>query len=138
MVSTAITAWNWFPDVICDGLSDQEEIMTAICEAKGATYDGVDCVGDLDDSRLTVRGRKERGDGCSLIGAGVSLRGAGDDETGNERSLPCDNSAEHCGDRGTSTSERQSLRRRVNVIEFGTRLHRCNALIPSSSVPAAS
>lgn len=54
VASTAIVSWSFFPDIICDGQSDQEEIMTAICEAKGATYDGVDCVGDLNDATFTV------------------------------------------------------------------------------------
>lgn len=46
--------WYSFPDIICDGKSDQKEIMTAICEAKGAAFDGVDCVGDLNDATYTV------------------------------------------------------------------------------------
>ena len=54
MVSTAMTAWNVVPDIIGDGVSDQMEIMTAICETKGATFDGTDCVGELNDSVVNV------------------------------------------------------------------------------------
>lgn len=46
--------WNVIPDIIGDGASEQEEIMTAICETKGATFDGADCVGELDDSIVYV------------------------------------------------------------------------------------
>lgn len=42
------------PDIIGDGVSEQFEIMTAICETKGAAFDGTDCVGDLDDSTVHV------------------------------------------------------------------------------------
>lgn len=49
-----MVSWGANLDIICDGQSDQEDIMTAICDAKGATYDGIDCVGDLNDSTLTV------------------------------------------------------------------------------------
>lgn len=54
MVSTNIKDWNVIPDIIVDGVSDQEDIMTAICETKGATFDGTDCVGELDDSTVFV------------------------------------------------------------------------------------
>ena len=54
MVSTAVDVWEVVPDIIGDGVSDQEEIMTAICETKGAAFDGIDCVGELDDSTVTV------------------------------------------------------------------------------------
>lgn len=52
-----VTQRYWFgiPDIIGDGVSEQEEIMTAICEAKGATFNGVDCVGELNNSTLLVR-----------------------------------------------------------------------------------
>lgn len=53
-MSSAIATWDVIPDVYCDGVSDQEEVMTIICNGKGATYDGVDCVGELDDSPVTV------------------------------------------------------------------------------------
>ncbi len=46
--------WNLIPDVIGDGVSDQQEIMAAICEAKGAAFDGIDCVGDLNDATVYV------------------------------------------------------------------------------------
>ena len=46
--------WRVIPDVIGDGVSDQQEIMAAICEAKGAGFDGTDCVGDLNDSTVYV------------------------------------------------------------------------------------
>lgn len=55
MVSTTMTAWNLVPDIIGDGVSEQIEIMTAICETKGATFDGTDCVGELNDSTVQVR-----------------------------------------------------------------------------------
>lgn len=54
VVSTAIMTWDVVPDVYCDAVSDQEEVMAIICNAKGAMYDGVDCVGELDDSPVTV------------------------------------------------------------------------------------
>ena len=54
MVSTAIGEWQIVPDIIADGVSIQEEIMTAICETKGAAFDGTDCNGELDDSTVTV------------------------------------------------------------------------------------
>lgn len=47
--------WGVITDIIGDGVSEQEEIMTAICETKGATFDGTDCVGELDDSTVHVR-----------------------------------------------------------------------------------
>lgn len=43
------------PDVIGEGVSEQKNVMKAICEAKGSTFDGVDCVGELNDSEVTVR-----------------------------------------------------------------------------------
>lgn len=52
--------WGFIPDLATDGRSDQEDIMTAICDAKGATYDGLDCVGDLNNSTFTVRGCPSR------------------------------------------------------------------------------
>ena len=54
MVTTTMTGWNILPDIIGDGVSDQKDIMTAICETKGATYDGVDCVGELNDASVHV------------------------------------------------------------------------------------
>ena len=54
MVTTTMTEWNRVPDIIGDGVSEQEEIMTAICETKGTTYDGVDCVGELNDATVYV------------------------------------------------------------------------------------
>lgn len=54
MLSTNIEDWAVLPDIIADGVSDQEEIMTAICETKGAAFDGTDCVGELDDSPVFV------------------------------------------------------------------------------------
>lgn len=55
MVTTTQRYWSGIPDIIGDGVSEQEEIMTAICEAKGATFDGTDCVGELNNSTLYVR-----------------------------------------------------------------------------------
>lgn len=54
MVTTTMNAWRVIPDIIGDGVSEQHEIMTAICETKGATYDGTDCAGELDDSTVHV------------------------------------------------------------------------------------
>ena len=54
MVSTNTEHWDVIPDIIADGVSDQEDVMTAICETKGATFDGTDCVGELDDSTVFV------------------------------------------------------------------------------------
>lgn len=58
MASTAISHWDSVPDIIADGMSDQEDIMTAICEAKGSTLDGTDCVGELNDSTVEVKGAR--------------------------------------------------------------------------------
>lgn len=55
MVTTTTSIWELIPDIIGDGVSDQEEIMMAICEAKGAAFDGTDCVGELNDSTFYVR-----------------------------------------------------------------------------------
>ena len=61
MVTTSMAEWDRFPDIIGDGVSEQEEIMTAICETKGATFDGTDCVGELDDSTVHVSDRRQLG-----------------------------------------------------------------------------
>ena len=55
MAATTIFDWGIIPDIIGDGVSEQQEIMTAICENKGSTFDGMDCVGELDDSLVSVR-----------------------------------------------------------------------------------
>lgn len=54
MVTTTMNTWRVLPDIIGDGEAEQEEIMTTICETKGATFDGTDCVGDLDDTSVYV------------------------------------------------------------------------------------
>ncbi|CAM9327321.1 unnamed protein product, partial [Hapterophycus canaliculatus] len=54
VVSTTLVAWPTRPDYIGTGESEQHVINAAICEGKGATYDGVDCVGELNDSEITV------------------------------------------------------------------------------------
>lgn len=54
MVTTSMIKWGIIPDIIGDGVSEQEEIMTVICETKGAQFDGTDCVGELDDSTVHV------------------------------------------------------------------------------------
>lgn len=54
MVTTTMKKWSASPDIIGDGVSEQLEIMTAICEAKGAAFDGTDCVGELNASNVTV------------------------------------------------------------------------------------
>lgn len=56
MASTAISTWFSVPDIIADGTSDQQDVMTAICETKGAAFDGTDCVGELNDATVEVRG----------------------------------------------------------------------------------
>ena len=61
MVTTTMTEWGMIPDIIGDGVSEQEEIMTAICETKGATFDGTDCVGELDDSTVFVSTHRSHG-----------------------------------------------------------------------------
>lgn len=48
MVSAGNDFWNVIPDFIGDGIGDQEEIMTAICEGIGQEVDGTDCDGDAD------------------------------------------------------------------------------------------
>lgn len=42
------------PDVVAEGSSDQKVIMSIICGGKGATFDGTDCVGELNDSPIRV------------------------------------------------------------------------------------
>ena len=63
MVSTAVTTWGYYngeggwgriPDLIAEASADQEVIMTAICETKGARFVGTDCVGALDETAVTV------------------------------------------------------------------------------------
>ncbi|CAN0272345.1 unnamed protein product [Ascophyllum nodosum] len=63
MVSTGVTTWGYYngafgwgriPDLIAEASADQEVIMTAICETKGAAFDGIDCVGELDETAVTV------------------------------------------------------------------------------------
>ncbi len=54
VVSTSMSVWGLIPDVVGDGVSDQVGIMAAICEAKGAAFDGADCVGDLNDATVFV------------------------------------------------------------------------------------
>lgn len=54
MVTTTMTTWRVLPDIIGDREAEQEDIMTTICETKGATFDGTDCVGDLDDTPVYV------------------------------------------------------------------------------------
>lgn len=60
MVTTTMTAWGVIPHIIGDGVSEQDEIMTAICETKGSTYDGTDCAGELDDSTVYVSSHRYR------------------------------------------------------------------------------
>lgn len=40
-----IDSWGVIPDLIGDGTSDQEEIMTAICKGAGEGFGGVTCDG---------------------------------------------------------------------------------------------
>ncbi|CAN0345437.1 unnamed protein product, partial [Ascophyllum nodosum] len=63
IVSTAITTWGYYdgasgwgriPDLFVEASADQEVIMTAICETKGTAFDGTDCVGDLDETAVTI------------------------------------------------------------------------------------
>ncbi|CAM9855253.1 unnamed protein product [Ascophyllum nodosum] len=63
MASTAVTTWGYYngglgwgriPDLIAEASADQEVVMTAICETKGAAFDGTDCVGELDETAVTV------------------------------------------------------------------------------------
>ena len=53
MGSPRIEEWygRFYPDFVGEGRSDQEAIMGAICAAKKAPFDGVDCVGE--DSAAT-------------------------------------------------------------------------------------
>lgn len=50
VVSAANDFWNVIPDFIGDGIGDQEEIMTAICDGIGQVVDGTDCDGDAADT----------------------------------------------------------------------------------------
>lgn len=54
MVTTTMHKWGVIPDIIGDGAAEQQKIMTTICETKGATFDGTDCVGNLDDTPVYV------------------------------------------------------------------------------------
>eukprot|EP00904_Undaria_pinnatifida_P008258 jgi/Undpi1/4562/HiC_scaffold_18.g07916.m1 len=77
MVSTTLTEWNVVPDIIGDGVSEQFEIMTAICETKGAAFDGTDCVGDLDDSTVHIEFQLGEYylDGPIFVKSGVTISG---------------------------------------------------------------
>lgn len=55
MVTTTSSVWGVLPDIIGTGAAEQQQIMTIICEAKGAAFDGTDCVGELNDSSVVVR-----------------------------------------------------------------------------------
>ncbi|CAM9499220.1 unnamed protein product [Ectocarpus sp. 4 AP-2014] len=55
VVTTTIETWGVVPDVIGEGVSEQKNVMKAMCEAKGSTFDGVDCVGELNDSEVTIK-----------------------------------------------------------------------------------
>lgn len=59
VASAASYDWGGVPDIYGDGYSDQEEIMTAICTAKGASYDGMDCVGELNNATAIVSPRQK-------------------------------------------------------------------------------
>lgn len=82
MVTTAMAHWDLMPDIIGNGVSDQEDIMTAICETKGASFDGTDCVGELDDStvHITFRTGDYFLDGPVFVKSGVTLQGATSDD----------------------------------------------------------
>eukprot|EP00904_Undaria_pinnatifida_P002876 jgi/Undpi1/1258/HiC_scaffold_109.g14172.m1 len=45
VVSTTLEGWYVIPDYIGDGSGDQEEIMEAICDGIGESFDGTDCDG---------------------------------------------------------------------------------------------
>ncbi|CAM9220801.1 unnamed protein product [Pylaiella littoralis] len=77
MVTTTTSIWELIPDIIGDGVSDQEEIMMAICEAKGAAFDGTDCVGELNDSTfyLNLRTGDHYVDGPVFLKSGVTISG---------------------------------------------------------------
>ncbi|CAN0223077.1 unnamed protein product, partial [Pylaiella littoralis] len=82
MVTTTQRYWSGIPDIIGDGVSEQEEIMTAICEAKGATFDGTDCVGELNNSTLylNLQTGDHFVDGPVFLKSGVTLGGEYDTE----------------------------------------------------------
>lgn len=83
MVSTNIDVWGVIPDIVADGISDQEDIMKAICETKGSTFDGTDCAGELDDTIVHIN--MILGDffidGPIYIKSGVTLDGSWIDES---------------------------------------------------------
>eukprot|EP00904_Undaria_pinnatifida_P008259 jgi/Undpi1/4563/HiC_scaffold_18.g07917.m1 len=85
MVTTAMPEWARIPDIIGDGVSDQEDIMTAICETKGATFDGTDCVGELDDTIVYITLKKGDYfiDGPVFLKSGVTLDGEYSDDSPN-------------------------------------------------------
>ncbi|CAM9212730.1 unnamed protein product, partial [Laminaria digitata] len=85
MVTTTMPEWGLIADIIGDGVSEQEEIMTAICETKGATFDGTDCVGELDDTIVHIKLRKGDYflDGPVFVKSGVTLDGEYSDDAPN-------------------------------------------------------
>ncbi|CAM9500688.1 unnamed protein product [Scytosiphon promiscuus] len=77
VVSTTLEEWWVQPDYIGDGVSEQHVINAAICEGKGATYDGVDCVGELNDAEITINLQygEYYVDGPIFVKSGVTLDG---------------------------------------------------------------
>lgn len=57
MGSTYIEDWDSdrYPDFVAERTGDQKAIMGAICAAKKASFDGVDCVGEDPAATGTVR-----------------------------------------------------------------------------------
>eukprot|EP00904_Undaria_pinnatifida_P008263 jgi/Undpi1/4567/HiC_scaffold_18.g07921.m1 len=83
MATTTMTEWpGVVPDITGDGVSEQQEIMTAICETKGGTFDGTDCVGELDDSivHITLIEGDYFIDGPIFMKSGVTLDGQWQDD----------------------------------------------------------
>ena len=59
MVSTTLEGWYVIPDYIGDGNGDQQEIMEAICDGIGESFDGTDCDGvATGNDKVSSSGRK--------------------------------------------------------------------------------
>ncbi|CAM9648998.1 unnamed protein product [Ascophyllum nodosum] len=98
VVSTFIEPWDnaLYPDFVAERSGDQAAIMEAICAAKKASFDGVDCVGE--DTAATGTVTLPLGDflvdGNIYIKSGVSLEGRfSDDDSPFSTNIQLDDSA---------------------------------------------
>lgn len=74
MVTTTMAQWGTIPDIIGYGVAEQQTIMTVICETKGATFDGTDCDGALDESSVYVsKGLSDKDTSCIAVLSGPHI-----------------------------------------------------------------